>query len=54
MNDDRLDLFLPAELRAALAKIAEQNDRSVSAEARQAIRQYVRPGHVTEREEQAA
>ncbi len=36
--------FLPAQLRDQLEALAQQNDRSFSAELRRAIRQYVENG----------
>ena len=40
-NASHLSLFLPADLHKALERLACESDRSVSAEARIAIRQHL-------------
>jgi predicted transcriptional regulator len=50
----RLDLVLDAELRASVSKLAERHDRSVSAEVRLALREYVEREAARDREEARA
>ena len=45
-NKSHLSLFVPTKLREAIEQSAAQNDRSLSAEVRCAIRAHVRPPRV--------